>query len=539
MANGYRRVDRAQQFLLPPSMLEWLPSGHLAWFLIDVVAQMDTAAFHLNRARCGRGRAAYDPDMLVTLLIYAYCHQVRSSRRIERLCQTDVAFRVICAQDAPDHCTIARFRQDNEEAFTALFSQVLGLCARAGMGRLGSVAIDGTRIAANASAGANRSQAWLRDQVADMVAEADRVDAEEDEAFGDARGDELPEPFADPAGRAARIREALGQAEAERDAAAAAAADAAANQTARAEAYMCRLEAGDAPPGAPPAGVDPMRVAAARLAREQRRERDAATARRRADAAKAARAAAQAHTQAAAQAAAGTGNAGHSEGSGREPEPGRNPDKRPRWNITDPDSRLMPTRNGGWIQGYNAQLAVTDDHLILAVDISQDTGDTHQCQPMTSAATVAAQHLKRHRPPADPHNGNPCHTGASDDQIGVLLFDAGYLSEDNLTAPGPDRLIATGTHHDQHRTARDHPTTGPPPADATPAQAMRHRLATADGHTAYLRRGATVEPVIGHLKDHTGLRQFSRRGLTAALAELNLAAATINLLKLWRTQHAT
>ncbi|TCM41947.1 transposase, partial [Kribbella sp. VKM Ac-2568] len=132
MANSYRPVDRDQAFLLPPNMADWLPEGHLAWFVIDAVKEMDTAAFHAGRARSGQGRAAYDPDMLVTLLLYAYAHKVHSSRQIERLCTVDVAFRVICAQDVPDHSTISTFRREHEAAFKALFEQVLMLCARAG-----------------------------------------------------------------------------------------------------------------------------------------------------------------------------------------------------------------------------------------------------------------------------------------------------------------------------------------------------------------------------------------------------------------------
>ncbi|MEU8221219.1 transposase, partial [Kribbella sp. NPDC048915] len=124
VANSYRPVDRGQAFLLPPDMADWLGPDHLAWFLIDVVAEMDTAVFHSRQARAKfrQGRAGFDPDMLVTLLLYAYAHGVRSSRQIERLCTTDVAFRVICAQDVPDHTTVARFRSEHEAAFTDLFT---------------------------------------------------------------------------------------------------------------------------------------------------------------------------------------------------------------------------------------------------------------------------------------------------------------------------------------------------------------------------------------------------------------------------------
>lgn len=152
--------------------------------------------------------------MLLALLLYAYAVGERSSRRIERLCSDHVAFRVLCAQDVPDHTTIARFRAAHEEVFAGLFTQVLTLCARAGMGRVGVVAVDGTKVAANASMGANRGEKSLRAEAERILAEAAAVDAAEDEQFGAARGDELPEELADPASRGERIRQCLEQIEA-------------------------------------------------------------------------------------------------------------------------------------------------------------------------------------------------------------------------------------------------------------------------------------------------------------------------------------
>ena len=132
MALGYRRVDRDQQFLLPPDMRAWLPESHLVWFVIETVDQLDTSGFHERSVLGGVGRAGFDPGMLVMLLVYGYARGVRSARQIARLCEVDVAFRVICAQDAPEHSTISRFRAAHEEAFIRLFAQVLGLAARAG-----------------------------------------------------------------------------------------------------------------------------------------------------------------------------------------------------------------------------------------------------------------------------------------------------------------------------------------------------------------------------------------------------------------------
>ena len=518
VANSYRRVDRGQGFLLPPDMADWLPEGHLAWFLIDAVKAMDTSVFHSRRGRvkASQGRAGYDPDMLVTLLLYAYAHKVHSSRQIERSCVENVAFRVICAQDVPDHTTISTFRRDHEAAFVVLFEQVLILCSKAGLGRVGSIAVDGTKIAANASIDANRTEEKLRAEVERIVADAAATDAAEDALFGaDRRGDELPPSMSGRGGgRVDRIRVCLAQIETENasrtatrateDAKALAVVHAAKDRVERARSkardtvgdYHARWTAtGQRPHGRPAADVDDSRevqVAQDCLVKAEQRY-----------------AGRQARIREQQQAAA------------------KKPSKDlPRRNITDPDSRIMPTRKG-WIQGYNAQLAVTDDHLILATTLTQDPSDIDQAQPMITAAVAAAAVLQQHRPgnaDPQPHHG-----------IGLILFDAGYLSEANLTTPGPDRLIAAGKARDQARAAITNPASGPPPAGANPIEQMRHRLKTPDGHTAYKRRGATVETVIGHLKDLTALRRFGRRGLTAATSELHLAAATLNLLKLHRT----
>jgi transposase len=192
MAKGYRPVDRDQVFLLPPDMREWLPAGHPVHLVIEVVADhLDTSAFHAGRRLGGAGAAGYDPDMLVTVLVWAYAHGVASSRRMEELCRTDVAFRVICAGNLPDHSTIARFRKECGGAVAGFFAQVLILCARLGMGRLGVVALDGMKIAASASKAANRTEDGLRKLAAGAVAAHAAADAAEDELFGAGRrGDE-------------------------------------------------------------------------------------------------------------------------------------------------------------------------------------------------------------------------------------------------------------------------------------------------------------------------------------------------------------
>src|SRR6202034_3563202 len=209
MAFSYRRVDRSQPFLLPPDMRDWLPEGHLVWFVLDVVARVDTQALHAAHPNDGVGRRAYDPDMLLALLVYAYCSGVRSSRTIERLCEVNVAYRVICAGDRPDHTTIARFRQAHEVMAQRLFVDVLAICAAAGLAKVGVVAVDGTKMAGDASLNANRSRAQVEAEVAEMFAQAEADDTEEGRLFGDARGDELPEELSDPRRRSARLDHAL------------------------------------------------------------------------------------------------------------------------------------------------------------------------------------------------------------------------------------------------------------------------------------------------------------------------------------------
>lgn len=212
MAQNFLVCDRDQSYLMPPSLRDWLPADQLAWCVIDAVAEMDLSAFYGDYRADGHGRAAYDPGMMVALLLYAYAVGERSSRAIERRCHLDVAFRIMTANQVPDHATIARFRVRHEDPLGALFPQVLGLCAGAGMVALGVVALDGTKISADASGLANRTYEQIAKEI---LAEAAAVDAAEDEQLGDARGDELPAELADPASRKARLRAAKQRLEAE------------------------------------------------------------------------------------------------------------------------------------------------------------------------------------------------------------------------------------------------------------------------------------------------------------------------------------
>ena len=172
MAYNFLACDRDQAFLLPPDVRDWLPADHLAWFVLDVVDQLDLGPFLAAYRADGHGRAAYQPRMLLAVLLYAYCTGVRSSRQIERRCLEDIAFRVLSGNRAPDHVTIARFRVRHEQALAGLLIQSLKLCAGAGMVRVGLIALDGTKVEANAAAAANRTHAHLEAQVAELGAAA-------------------------------------------------------------------------------------------------------------------------------------------------------------------------------------------------------------------------------------------------------------------------------------------------------------------------------------------------------------------------------
>ncbi len=216
MAFNFLPCDRDQPYLLPPSLKDWLPEDHLAFFLLDAVKEMDLHSFYVGYREDGWGAPAFEPTMMVSLLLYAYCIGERSSRRIERRCQEDIAFRVITANAVPDHSTIARFRQANEQALSACFTQVLRLCAAAGLVRVGVVALDGTKIEANASLQANRGLESIDAEVQAMLAEAAATDRREDELLGaDNRGDELPEGLRSQEGRLRRLRECKARLEAE------------------------------------------------------------------------------------------------------------------------------------------------------------------------------------------------------------------------------------------------------------------------------------------------------------------------------------
>jgi transposase len=528
MAKGYRRVDRDQPFLLPPDMREWLAPSHPVWLVIGVVEDhLDTSAFHAARRTGGAGTAGYDPDMLVTLLVWAYANGLTSSRKVEAACWQDVSFRVICAGDVPDHVTIARFRAAFPGAVQDLFGAVLVLCAKLGMGKLGTIALDSMKITANASKAANRSEETLRKlaarEAARAVAAHAAADEAEDELFGTGqRGDEVPPEAVNPAARAARIAAALAELDAERKAAEQ-------ERQAQQQRRMDAAAGGTPMTGRPPAGTE-VGLAAQRVARleDAQRAKIADWERGNADRAaagqpllsggrprpldqcarlrdaRAALARAKARAAEAERAAAG------------EPVPVRN--------ITDVDSRLMPVR-GGFIQGYNAQHMVSEDGLIIAEELTNETGDAPWFEPMLAAAQDAAALITAHQP-------RPASAASPDDQgsrIGQVLADAGYCSGHNLTIDGPDRLIATGKHRNLEIAARSQAATEDAPDG--PIAAMAARLATPEGITAYRRRGHIAETPHGQIKHNMGIRQLAMRGKPKAAAEWTFTCTVHNLLK--------
>jgi transposase len=558
VARGYLPVNRDQPVFLPENMLDWVPKDHVVRLVIDTVEAVVTPELTsrlVPAVRSRKGRRRYDPVMLLTLLVYAYLRGVLATRAMEDRCRYDVTFRVACGQHVPDHVTISRFRQRafaQDGLMEDLFYQVLFSCAAAGLGRLTVVAGDGVKIAANASKEANRTEAGLEKLARQVIAAARAAAGAEESGQAAPAGTDLldgpalPAGWRDPRSRAGRVRAALAGLRAEREAAEAAA-------RAAGQAYLDALAAGLAS-GRPPAAVAvaaqqirlDQAVAAQQGAIDAWAARMAAGAGSRAgrrpaavDDAPAVRAARE--RLAGLQAAAGA-EAGRQDAEGKPKQPVRN--------VTDPDSRLMPVRGGGFIQGYNCQDAAADDRLMLGGYACQDTGDARQAQRLDQvaargAAIVAAAHAAHAGDPVllrrchdrmctSPGNGQPghditaCHA-AMTGGIGVIVKDAGYYSEENITAPGPDRLTATGKRRDAERQAREDPADGPPPDGATPVQANDWRLRTPEGRAAYKRRAPDIEGLHASLKDRTGLRRFSLRGLGNATSEFILAGIAHNL----------
>jgi transposase len=437
MAQNFIACDREQTLLLPPDLRDWLPENHLARFVIETVEQLDLGKVYGYYRQDGRGRPAHDPAMMVALLLYAYAVGVTSSRAIERKCLDDVAFRVISVNEQPDHSTIARFLVRHRDQIEGLFFEVLALCRQAGMARVGTVAVDSTKLASNASAARNLTLEALEAEAAQIIEDAVQTDRAEDELYGQARGDELPEELANPVTRTARIKELLEHARGERAAA----------------------DAG--------------------------RERQFAE-----------------HQQ-------------HFERTGKRKR-GRQPQREiklpnqqkllsKKYNLTDPDSGLVRTRAGAFIQGYSVQTVVSEDQIILAATALGTNPDQGQLSPGVHAAVANLDRI-----------------GVTD-AVEEVLADSGYWSGRQireLTAEGYQVLVPPNLRSKK------------PGGGAPEARDMLERLQSDDAKHRYQRRQRMIEPVFGQIKHNRGIQRLLRRGQAAVQTEITLIATTHNLLKL-------
>jgi len=426
MAKIFRSYLPEQDFLLPPSPRDWLPEDHLVYFVSDLIDQLDLSAITTVYEDEERGYPPYHPVMLTKVLVYAYCVGVFSSRRIQRRLVEDVGFRVLAASNAPDFRTIADFRKRHLAALKGFFEQVLRLARELGAPGLGRVALDGSKVKANASKHKAMSygrmrekQQQLREEVKELLAQAEAADAAEDAEYGpDRRGDELPAELQRRESRLQRIREAK-------------------------------------------------RVLEARAKEE----------------------------------AAAKG----------QPVDSVKPDSKAQYNFTDPESRIMKGPDG-FVQAYNVQVAVDELQLIVGQAVTQETNDKQQLMPMI--ATIKEQ---------------------SGDTPALLLADAGYCSDENLTAVANTKIDAYISTRKQKHGERPGPCPrGPLPKTATRVDRMSRKLHTKAGAAVYAARKAIVEPVIGQIKQARGFRQFLLRGLEKVQGEWSLVCTTHNILKLYR-----
>jgi transposase len=329
VSKNFRTCDLDQPFLLPPSLQDWLPENHLARFIAELVPGLDLSKIYgYYGRRDGRGKAAYHPVMMVRLLLYSYCVGVTGSRRIERASYDDIAFRYLCADQHPDHDTISEFRRQHLLVLAQLFTQVLQLCDKAGLVKLGHVAIDGTKVQANASKHKAMSynrmeekEKQLRAEVEKLLAQAEETDAAEDALYGKGnRGDDLTGEMARREGRLKKIAEAKAALEQE------------AREHAEAAKKVAETKLED------------------RLKKEQERGK----------------------------------KFGGRPAQIPDPEQAR-PEPTAQRNFTDPDSRIMPDggRKGSFVQAYNAQIAVDSAaQIIVAAEITQESNDKRQLAPM-------------------------------------------------------------------------------------------------------------------------------------------------------------
>lgn len=511
MAQNFIGCDRDQSFLLPPDVRDWLPEGHLAWFVLDAVAGMDLSGFYGSYRADGVGRRAYDPAMMVALLLYGYSRGVRSARAIERSCWEDVAFKTIAMMETPDHATVARFVERHEFALADLFSQVLGLCAQAGLIRPEVVAIDGTKMAGNASRESNRDFSEIARQI---IEEAIATDAAEDELYGEARGDELPEELRTREGRAEFFRRIREQQAGEKAQDEPELIPEQAEQPDEFEFDVQRIVARGQ-------GRDGWTREGRRQLERQRWEQREPIPRSRED--RLLLAAERLEQQRDVKVAANHAYEDYRE-NGRTVD-GRRLGRRPSpWaapvlpddlvSISDPDSQRMKA-NLGYVQGYNAQAVVDEAQIVLAAEITNNPTDFSNLDPMITTALAELERIGVTERPR------------------VALADAGYWNEQHFDEVIANKHIEVLIPPD--RGGRSEPRPGWTGGRYT---WMRAVLAADYGRQLYRRRIQMIEPVFAHTKHNRRINRFHRRGRIAVRTEWRLLMATHNLTKLHRHQLA-
>jgi len=492
MDKTFRDYDLDQEFLLPPNLRDWLPEGHLALFVSDVVDGLDLSAIlESYGSRDGRGQPPYHPRMMVKLLIYAYCIGKPSSRKIEQATHDEVPFRVLAAGQHPDHDTLSAFRQQHLKALAGLFLQVLNVCRKAGLVKLGHVALDGTKIKANASKHKamsydrmNEKEKQLEEEVARLLKEAETVDAAEDALHGKGkRGDELPPELARRQSRLKKIKEAKAALEAEAKEMAAAEAEEVKRKLA--ERAKKEEESGRKPGGRPP----------------QMPEVENAV-----------------------------------------PEP------KAQRNFTDPESKIMKDgASKSFEQCYNAQAAVDSaNQIILAAEVTQEPNDKEQLVPVMGRVK---ENVGQMPDAASADSGFFSEAAVQDESLkGVELYvppdrqKHGSAPVVAAAAPAasaaPVVLVEALVPEAQGQSVAGKPAKKSMSPQSECAKTMREKLQSPAGQALYKMRKAIVEPVFGQIKERRGFRRFSFRGLEKVSAEWTLIALTHNLLKLFKAKTA-
>ena len=472
-----RAVDRDQLLLMPLSLADWLPADHLAWLIVDVVAELDLSDFYRSLRADGRGGAAYDPEVMLGVLLYAYCVGERSSRRIEqRLCD-DVAFRVIAANQQPDHATLARFRRCHQDAIAGVFAQVVALCLAEGLVHAGVVAIDGTKIEADVSASSSVTRRQIVDEI---LEEAEAVDAAEDLEHGDRRGDELPEKWADRRDRRARLREALRQLDAD--------------GPSDAESYQAARKAKEAKLGhrlsGRPADPNSKWASPARTRKINVTDPDSRTI-------KAGRRYVQGYNVQAAVTADQIVVAAEVTNAASDSVVFAPMVAAAQQNLADngADPPEVFVADTGYWSIPNATLNVDAEVLITPMPLTGSITDPDD--PRLAQRREVIERLDR--------------------------------AETTVTAAAAELGVSTTT---VRKLLKNHRSGLPDSFQVR--RDMVERLATDNGAAAYAKRKTTVETVFGNVKANLGFRRFTRRGLTATSSEWRLICTVHNLLKIHR-----